>query len=120
MVLVLLWVIGFGGGAAWIIYAQVSGEPTTAVVQECEHRAKPASYVCTGSWTLDGTTTSGIVEGTNSDHEGQEVDVRVKDGRAYTLSLRLPIILGVIALSAPVLAIGGVLQGRRARRRSPT
>ncbi len=118
MVLVLLWVIGFGSGAAWIIYSQVSGEPTTAVVQECEHRAKPASYVCTGTWTLGGTTTTGIVEGANSDQEGEEVEVRVKDGRAYTLSLRLPIILGLIALSVPVLAAIAAIQGRRARQRA--
>ena len=117
-VLVLLWVVGFGGGAVWIVYSQVSGEPTTAVVQECEHRSKPQSYVCRGTWTLDGTTTTnGIIEGANSDDEGEEIEVRVKAGRAYTLSLRLPIILGVIALSAPVLAIGSVIQGRLARRR---
>ena len=114
-VLLLVWVLGFGGGAAWIVYSQVSGEPTTAVVENCEHRAKPASHVCTGTWTLDGTTTTGIVEGTNSDHEGQEIEVRVKSGRAYTLSLRLPIILGVLALAAPVLAVGGLVRERRAR-----
>ncbi len=121
VVLVLLWVIGFGGGAAWIVYSQVSGEPTTAVVEECEHRSKPQSYVCRGTWTLDGTTTTdGIIEGANDDDEGKEIEVRVKGERAYTLSLRLPIILGVIALSVPMLAIGSVIQGRMARRRSPT
>ncbi len=119
VILVLLWVIGFGGGAAWIVYSQVSGEPATAVVSECEHRSKPQSYVCTGTWTLDGTTTStGIVEGASSDDEGKEIEVRVKGERAYTLSLRLPIILAAIALSVPVLAVIAAIQGRRARRRA--
>jgi len=119
LVLVLLWVIGFGGGAAWIVYSQVSGEPTTAVVDECEHRSNPQSYVCRGTWTLDGrTTTNGIVEGASDDDEGEEIDVRVKGERAYTLSLRLPIILGVIALTVPALAVGSIIQGRRARRRA--
>ncbi len=119
VVLVLLWVIGFGGGAAWIVYSQVSGDPTTAVVEDCVHRTNPQSYVCRGTWTLDGTTTTnGIIEGANSDQEGKEIEVRVKGERAYTLSLRLPIVLGVIALAAPVLAIGAVIQGRRARRRT--
>jgi hypothetical protein len=117
VVLLMLWVAGFGGGAAWIVYSQVSGEPTTAVVEQCEHRSKPQSYVCTGTWTLDGTTSSGIVEGANSDQEGEEIEVRVKGERAYALSLRLPIILGAIALIAPVLAMGAVIQGRRTRRR---
>jgi hypothetical protein len=117
VILVLLWVIGFGGGAAWIVYSQVSGEPATAVVSECEHRSKPQSYVCTGTWTLDGTTSTGIVEGASSDDEGKEIEVRVKGERAYTLSLRLPIILAVIALSVPVLAVIAAIQGRRARRR---
>ena len=119
LVLVLLWVIGFGGGAAWIVYSQVSGEPTTAVVDECEHRSNPQSYVCRGTWTLDGrTTTNGIVEGASDDDEGEEIDVRVKGERAYTLSLRLPIILGAIALTVPALAVGSIIQGRRARRRA--
>jgi hypothetical protein len=119
LVLVLLWVIGFGGGAAWIVYSQVSGEPTTAVVDECEHRTNPQSYVCRGTWTLDGrTTTNGIVEGASDDDEGEEIDVRVKGERAYTPSLRLPIILGAIALTVPALAVGSIIQGRRARRRA--
>lgn len=119
VVLVLLWVIAFGGGAAWIVYSQASGEPATAVVDECEHRSKPQSYVCRGTWTVDGlTTTNGIIEGANSDDEGEAIEVRVKAGRAYTLSLRLPIVLGVLALSAPALAIGAVIQGRLARRRA--
>lgn len=118
VVLVLLWVVGFGSGAVWIVYSQVSGEPTTAVLEECEHRSKPQSYVCRGTWTLDGTTTTnGIIEGASSDDEGEEIEVRVKGERAYTLSLRLPIILGVIALSVPVLAVGSMIQARRARHR---
>lgn len=114
VLLVLVWLLGFGGGAAWIVYSQVSGEATTATVTDCERTGKPATYTCRGSWALDDSVrTGGVIEGVSEDDVGDEVEVRVKGERAYSLSLRLPIILGVIALSVPVLALVAVVRGRR-------
>jgi hypothetical protein len=112
-VFVVLWVVGFGGGAVFLVHAQLTGTPATVTVDRCEDRTT-TNYVCTGTWTVDGVTTSGVIDGDAGD-PGDTADVRIRDGRAYPTSLRLPIILGVIALSLPVLALWSLVQSRRAR-----
>lgn len=112
-VLVVLWLVGFGGGAVFLVHAQRTGEPATATVDRCEDRT-PTDYVCTGTWTVDGETTSGVIDGGTA-QPGDTVDVRIRGDRAYPTSLRLPIILAVIALSLPLLALWSVLRSRFAR-----
>jgi hypothetical protein len=112
-VFVVLWVVGFGGGTVFLLHAQLTGTPATVTVDRCENRT-PTNEVCTGTWTVDGVTTSGVIDGDAGD-PGDTADVRIRDGRAYPTSLRLPIILGVIALSLPVLALWSLVQSRRSR-----
>jgi hypothetical protein len=75
--------LGFAGFAAHSIYGYSVGKPTTARVTSCHSSGK--SRNCTGTWTIDGTTQTGKIDGADKSlHTDSTVDVRVHDGTAYT------------------------------------
>ncbi|HET6949766.1 MAG TPA: DUF2510 domain-containing protein [Acidimicrobiales bacterium] len=95
------------GGGLYILNVQRSGTPAEATVTEC-HRVTRRSTVCNGTWTVGdlaagGTVVQGTIEGANRDDVGETLDVRVSGDRAYTRSLRLPVVL--IGFAAVLLAL---------------
>lgn len=120
-------VLLFGGlgavflfGGFYVLGAQRDGTPATATVTDCDNtrRFRQTTIVCTGTWTENGRVVRGTIDGANSGHEGEQIEVRLRGGRAYTMSLRLPIILFVIGglfLAAVLYQVGTDLR----RPRSP-
>ena len=95
-------------GGFYVLSAQRDGTPATATVTDCEtRRFRQTTIVCTGTWFDNGRVVRGTIDGANSGHEGKRIEVRLRGGRAYTTSLRLPVIL--FAIAALFLA-GGAYQ----------
>jgi hypothetical protein len=96
------------GGGAFIIRVQQRGTPAEATVTECHRRAR--SYACTGTWVAGGDLTeggrvvTGTIEGADRGDVGRTLDVRLSGGRAYTRSLRLPLILIGVGVAIAGLA----------------
>jgi hypothetical protein len=115
--------LGSLGGAAFVFTAQRTGERTTATVTGCVQR--PARYggtSCTGRWVSGGSLVGGgghvergTIEGADKGDLGKTLDVHVSGGRAYTESLRLPIVLAGIGLA---FALGGAYELRRQLRQA--
>lgn len=124
-------VLLFGGmgavfvfGGFYVLGAQRDGTPATATVTDCEtRRLRQTTIQCTGTWTDNGrVVTGGTIDGANSGQEGKQIEVRLRDGRAYTMSLRLPIILFVIGglfLLAVIYQVVSDLRVRRIARNDP-
>ena len=100
------------GGVSMIVRSQ-TGVHARATVEDCEttHVYKSYSQRCTGTWTIDGRTTEGTVQGADPGDVGHTIDVTVREGEATSTSLVLPVLL--IALGLPLL---GVLLWPRIRR----
>lgn len=100
------------GGATMIVRSQ-TGVHARATVEKCEttHVYKSYSQHCTGTWTTDGHTTVGTVQGADPGDVGHTIDVTLSGDEAVSTSLALPIVL--IALGLPLL---GVLLWPRVRR----
>jgi hypothetical protein len=107
VVLVAVMSIGFLGGGVFMLIVQRTGERTTATVTDCVHRRVGKSSVtdyCTGTWVKGGSLLDGghvvigTIDGASRSDVGKKIDVRLSGGRAYTTSLRLPVILLVIGL----------------------
>jgi hypothetical protein len=106
VVLVVVMSAGFIGGGIFMLVVQRTGERTTATVSDCVHRrsGKATTDYCTGTWVEGGSVFAGgrvvrgTIDGAGPGDIGEKVDVRLSGGRAYTTSLRLPIILLVIGL----------------------
>jgi len=105
-------------GAISVIVAQRTGEVAEARIVECRTvggRYRSAS--CTGMWVAGGSLLEGgrvergTVEGATRGDIGKTLDVRISGDRAYTPSLRTPIVLGCIGLA--LAAFGGSLLRRR-------
>jgi hypothetical protein len=94
------------GGGVFIITVQYRGTSAEATVTECHRRVR--SYACTGTWVTGGSLADGgrvvvgTIEGADRGDVGKTIDVRLSGGRAYTTSLRLPVIL---------ISIGVVIAG---------
>jgi hypothetical protein len=103
-----LFALAMIGGGVFIITVQQRGESARATVTECHRRVRPASYSCTGTWVTGGDLADGgrvvvgTIDGADSGDVGKTIDVRLSGDRAYTTSLRLPVIL---------IAIGVVIAG---------
>jgi hypothetical protein len=82
LLLVFFPLIFFGTGA-YEFYQYLSGAPTTATIDHCEHaRGGPK---CTGTWSLGGTPHRGSINGDEVYPDGSLLDVRVHGGGlAYT------------------------------------
>ena len=104
----------------FILFTQRTGTPAQATVTDCQRRGR--STVCTGTWTTGGDLTDGgrvvrgTIEGISSDALGDTVDVRLSGDRAYTTSLRLPLVL--IGCGVAIALLAGFQLGA-ARRRAP-
>lgn len=100
------------GGVAMIVQSR-TGTHARATVESCEttHVYKSYSQHCTGTWTVEGRTVEGTVQGADPGDVGHTIDVTVRDGEARSTSLVLPVVL--IALGLPLL---GVLLWPRIRR----
>jgi hypothetical protein len=108
-----------GGGISYLSQ-QLTGTPGTATVQECHVTGPRVSrgLVCTGAWVGDGGTAgAGTVNGAVSGDEGKRLDVRIRDGAAYTTSLATPLTL--LALGGGTAVLFGWLtwRGRRTKPR---
>jgi hypothetical protein len=113
--------LAVAGGGVYYLAQQLAGTSGTATVKECHLTGTRVSrgVVCTGTWASDaGAVGVGTVNGAVSGDEGKRVDVRIRDGAAYTTSLATPITL--IALGGGVAALFGSLvwRGRRTKQRS--
>lgn len=90
------------GGGIFVLVRQHSGTPVTVTVTECTTaRATQGGSVCYGSWTLDGRVVTGEIEGSGGAEPGDEISARATGTRAYTPSLRLPIILISLGVLLP-------------------
>jgi hypothetical protein len=122
IVLVGVMSLGFTGGGLYILLVQQNGERATARVTSCQHRIRPQSITCRGSWVEGGSLLEGgrvvlgTIDGANSGDVGKRIKVRLSGGRAYTESKRLPVILIVIGL---LFALGGAWEVRKQLSGSP-
>jgi hypothetical protein len=121
--LVLILIMGIPlavlGSGIYYLTQQLTGTAGTATVEECHLTGTRATrgMVCTGTWVGDGGLAgSGTVNGAVSGDEGKRVDVKIRDGAAYTTSMATPVTL--IALGGGVAALFGFLiwRGRRTKR----
>ncbi|MGH3713010.1 MAG: hypothetical protein ACRDT4_06040 [Micromonosporaceae bacterium] len=113
-VLLSLLPLGLLFGAGFVYWQQTNGTPATATIVACDGGRH--GQVCRGNWT-GGVTGEGIVEGANPGDEGRTMEVRVSGGRAYTLSLRLPVILLVAALIFGAMVVYTTVGNARQARR---
>ena len=117
---------GFAYGGIYEIHQRTSGEQVQAKVTDCTTHStgKTTDVTCTGSWVAGGALVGGnghvvlgTIEGATFDDIGHELTVRVHGDQAFTGSLRLPVILLVLALIclAPIVPV--VNQARQPPRR---
>jgi hypothetical protein len=118
IVFVAVFALGFIGGGVFILLTQQTGTPAEATVTDCQRTGRSA-YSCNGTWVAGGDLISGgrvvrgTIDGASSDDIGETLDVRLSGDRAYTTSLRLPLVL--IGLGVAFAALGG-FELRRVRR----
>jgi hypothetical protein len=107
---------GFAYGGIHEIHQRRSGEQVQAKVTGCStgRTGKATTVTCTGSWVAGGALVGGnghvvlgTIEGATFDDIGHELTVRAHGDQAFTGSLRLPIILLVLALVclAPIVPV---------------
>ena len=107
------------GGGIYYLAQQLAGSLGTATVEECHLTGTRATRgtVCTGTWVGDGGAVgSGTVNGAVSGDEGKRLEVRIRDGAAYTTSLATPVTLLALGGGTAVLFGWLVWRGRRTRR----
>ncbi len=92
--------LGFIAAGAFVYLQQHSGEQVTVTVTECEKARR--SITCVGTWTQDGETRSGIVDGAHEDDIDRPIEARVHGDRAYTPNLRIPLIFVGLGLLWPI------------------
>jgi len=128
-VVVLVAGLAFLAGGIFELVVQETGRPARATIVDCEDVAgKYGGSTCRGTWVAGGSLLEGghvvigTVDGATRSDLGHSIDVRLSGGRAYTTSLRVPIILlalGACSLVGGVFAARGLLRkARRARAES--
>ena len=97
------------------IYEYRTGTPTTATIDYCEELSAPHSMVvCTGTWTDEGQSQSGIIDGANQMlAPGSPLVVHVKDGAAYTarsehMSIVFLVFFSLVLIGLCALMIRGI------------
>jgi hypothetical protein len=110
------------GGGVFILYTQRTGEPAQAKVTACDHSRR--SVVCSGTWvaggnlvTGEGHLVRGTIDGAGTADVGKTIDVRLSGDRAYTTSMRLPLILLGGGVTVIILALFELRRYRRASAR---
>jgi hypothetical protein len=118
--------LGMLGGGIFLIVVRATGEQATARVIECHTSGgRYRSDVCQGTWVAGGSllagghVVTGTVDGADSGDVGKTLEVRLSGDRAYTTSLRVPIILIVIGLAVTAFGVRLLTIARR-RRVTPT
>jgi hypothetical protein len=118
--LVFLGGLGMLGGGVFLIVVQLTGTPATARITECHDG--PGRYgtdVCRGTWVAGGSLLAGgrvvigTVDGADKGDVGHTLDVRLSGDRAYTTSLRVPIILVIIGLGLTGFGVRLLMIARR-------
>jgi hypothetical protein len=126
-ILLLVLVLGGGlamvGGGVYLVVVQETGTPATARITDCHKSGgRYRSDVCAGTWTAGGSLLDGgrvvigTVEGADRGDVGRTLEVRLSGDRAYTRSLRVAIILGVIGLALTAAGVRLLWMMVRARR----
>jgi hypothetical protein len=117
-ILGILLAVGLLGGGVFILATQQTGDRAQAIVTDCA-RVIRGGY-CSGTWVAggdlvggEGRVVSGTIEGAGPGDVGKTLDVRLSGDRAYSTSMRLPLILIGSGLVAAVLV---VFEMRKARR----
>jgi hypothetical protein len=104
--LAILMAAGFGAGGAYEFHQATHGEQVSVLVTDCHFvsSGRTGTDECNGSWVEGGSLVGGnghVVLGpannVNSNDIGKHVEMRAHGGSAYAQSVRLPIILFVIA-----------------------
>jgi hypothetical protein len=101
------------GGAVSIVHKE-SGQPARATVASCQQiGVRYTSFQCEGSWVEGGALVGGgghvvygVIDDATPSDIGRTLAVRVSGEHAYTLSLRVPIILVAVGLA---IALGSIL-----------
>jgi hypothetical protein len=100
---------GFGAGGVYELHQATHGEKVSVLVTDCHYVSSGTNGTeeCNGSWVEGGSLVGGnghVVLGpannVNSNDIGKHVTMRAHGGSAYAQSVRLPIILFVIAFLA--------------------
>jgi hypothetical protein len=125
--LVFVWVGLRALSDSWYpAYQYELGTPTTATIDHCDQSSGKGHLIwCTGTWTVNGRTQSGLINngligGNRTFVAGSSLAVHVKDGIAYTAhtmgSSILPVVFfGLVLIGGCALFIRGVWSVRRAR-----
>ena len=116
--------LGMVAGGVVSIIDKESGQPARATVASCRYvGARYTTFQCSGSWVQGGDLVGGnghvvygVIDDATNSEIGKTLDVRVHGGEAYTLSLRVPILL--IALGG-AMALGSVFLTVAAGRQRP-
>jgi hypothetical protein len=110
--LFLLGGLGMVAGGVYQVIVRETGERATARVTECHKSGgRYRSDVCSGTWVAGGSLLAGghvvlgTIDGADSGDLGRTIEVRLSGERAYTTSLRVPIILIVIGLGIAALGV---------------
>jgi hypothetical protein len=124
LLLAVVFLGGFGmlGGGVFLLVVRETGEPAQARITEChDSGGRYHSDVCTGTWVKGGSLLEGgrvvigTVDGADSSDIGKTLDVRLSGDRAYTRSLRVPIVLLVLGLAATLFGVRLLWMAWRAR-----
>jgi hypothetical protein len=118
--LFLLGGLGMVAGGVYNVVVRETGEHARARVTECHKSGgRYRSDVCSGKWIAGGSLLDGghvvlgTIDGASSGDLGQTIDVRLSGDRAYTTSLRVPIILIVLGLGIAFVGVRLLLVRRR-------
>jgi hypothetical protein len=110
--LFLLGGLGMVAGGVYQVIVRETGERATARVTECHKSGgRYRSDVCSGTWVAGGSLLAGghvvlgTIDGADSGDLGRTIEVRLSGDRAYTTSLRVPIIVIVIGLGIAALGV---------------
>src|SRR4051812_35637299 len=111
------------GGGVFLVVVQATGEPAQARVTDCHKGGgRYRSDVCSGTWVTGGSLLAGgrvvigTVDGADSGDIGHTLDVRLNGDRAYTTSLRVPIVLIVLGLAVTASGPRLLWMARRTRK----
>ena len=105
--------LGLLAGGIFEIVVQQTGTSAKVTVVECHDTAgKYGGSSCTGTWVAGGDLVDGnghvvigTVDGAGPQDIGRTIHARLAGGRAYTTSLRVPIILPSMGLFITVVAV---------------
>jgi hypothetical protein len=126
--LAILMGAGFGAGGGYEFYQATHGEKVSVLVTDCHYvsSGKTGTDECNGSWVEGGSLVGGnghVILGpannVNSNDIGKHVTMRAHGGSAYAQSVRIPVILFVIAFLALAFGVYVVYADRTGKAYGP-